>query len=134
LRENARKDVLGVAKILHMKPSRIFTKIKFLDKYIIKKNCSLIDFSKFGYKSQCFVAVKVKDSERELLGDFLFQYKQINSLYLVNSGYDFMFEVFHRNHLQFKEFLELIEEVFSVEKIHTFIGLDELRKEDFVFN
>ena len=134
LRADSGQSVVSIADGLRIRPSTALRKIKFLEKYIITKNTALIDFSKIGYKSQAFVAIKVKFDEKELLGDFLFRYKQINSLWLVNSGYDFFFEVYHKNNVQFEEFVELIKEVFSVERIHVFLGLDELRKEDFVFD
>jgi Lrp/AsnC family leucine-responsive transcriptional regulator len=133
LREDSKRDIITIADTLKIKPSSAFKKITFLEKNIIKKHVPLIDFKKLGYNMNSFILIKVDSEEKDLLGDFLYRYKNINNLFMPTSDYDFIVQVFHKKKKNFDDFVDLINELFQVEKIIVIPLIGVLRNEDFIF-
>ncbi len=141
LRKNARVPLTRLAEKLGMPISTIYDKVKHHEQNIIKKHTCLLDFPKLGYQAKTYIAVKLKDNPnktanktdaRKLLQEFLFTNSNVNSLYRINYGHDFLVECIFRNIGEAEEFAEHLESKFEIEKLHKFNIVNELKKEEFL--
>lgn|SRR3989338_8554032 len=137
LRKNARVPLTKLAEKLGIPISTIYDKVKHHEKNIIKKHTCLLDFPKLGFQAKTYIAVTLKDNAkkrdaRKLLQEFLFTDSNVNSLYRINYGHDFLVECIFRNIGEAEEFAEHLESKFEIEKLHKFNIVNELKKEEFL--
>ena len=131
LRKNARVSLLEVAKKTDIPLSTIYDKVDHYEKDLIKKYTSLLDFSNIGYLSRVLVALKVKKEARQGIEDFLKKHPNVNSLYKVNSGYDYLAEIISKNSKETQDIVEEIESRGGVIAQNCFEIIDEVKKEAF---
>ncbi len=133
LRENARKKVTEISKIVKMPVTTIYDRLKSHDKKgIVKKHVALLDFSKLGYHATALVALKVSNQKRNALQDFLSKHHNVNSLYRVNFEHDFLAEVIFEDISKLQEFIDMLGLKFNVENTKVFSIVDEIKKEGFL--
>lgn len=115
--------------------SSIFDIIRnFERKGIIKKHTTLVKFESFGYRTKAFISFAVHKKHRQEMLELLNNHRNVNSLYKINNGWDFMAETLFPGVKEIEEFLEDIEEKVPVKKKNVFYIIDELRKEAFMAN
>lgn len=131
LRQNARTNLTKISRQTGMPVSTIFDKLKKYEKDIITKHTALLDFSKLGYDIKVHIAVKVPKDYRDQLKEHLCREPQVNSVYRINNGYDFMIEAFFRNIREVHDFVEGLEQ-YKVKKPDEYYVLDEIKKEAFM--
>ena len=135
LRRNARKKVTEISRDMEMPVTTIYDKLKAHErKGIVKKHTTLLDFSKLGYQSSALIAMSVNRDKRERLQNYLITHPNVNSLYRVDFGHDFLAEVIFEDLGRLQEFIDGIDIQFSLDQIKTFHILQELKKEEFLGN
>lgn len=133
LRNNARKRITSIARETNIPATTIYDKVRGHEKKgMIKKHAALLDFSKFGYPARAHFAVRVKKDSRKELQEFLLGKPNINSLYRVNYGYDFLFEAVFKDLPDIEAFSEALEQNFDIEELKRFHVIEELKKEEFL--
>ena len=133
LRQDARKKVTEIAKKLDMPATTIYDRLKLHKrKGFVKKHVALLDFSKLGYHAPALVALKVDNDKREPLRKYLLDHPNLNSLYRINFGYDFLVEVIFENIPKLHEFMDEIQTRFDISSPKIFSIIDEIRKEEFL--
>ncbi len=130
LRRNARKNITHIARETNIPVTTIYDRLKKIEKEYILKNLSLLDFDKLGYTFRSNVIVKIGDNKNELI-KYLYEHKNVNSLYLLNFGSKLMLETVFRNINEFDEFVLKLNE-FNVEMLNVSHISEELKKEMFL--
>lgn len=132
LRTNARAQLTYLAYKAEMPISTAFNKLKELESSIIKKHTSLVNFKELGYESWMQIAVKVDKKQREELKKFALEHKNINSLFEINSGYDFLMEVVHKDRKEFADFMEEMKEKFAIKQTIIIDVVKDVKREEFL--
>ncbi len=134
LRVNARESLTSMSKKTRIPVSTIFDKLKENINGIIKRSTVLIDFHKLGYPTVSTILIKVNKEHRDKLREHLNKSFNVNSIYKVNNGYDFIVEVVFKNMQEQELFIEKLEETYGILDLKTFFIIEELKKEQFFSN
>lgn len=130
LRQNARSSLTVLSRKTGVPVSTIFDRLK--SNHLILKSTALLDFGKLGYTTRANLLVKAKKNGKSVLKDFLFKSFNVNSLYKVNNGFDFMAECVFKDIRELEAFLEVLDERFAVKTKEVHYIIDELKKEAFL--
>ena len=130
LRENSRETLTSISKKTNIPISTLFDMLKELDGNIILKNTVLLNFSKLGYHTRAQVLLKVNKEQRDSLRKHLECYNNVNTIYKVNNGWDFMIETVHGNVKELDEFLESLDK-YNLENKNIYYLIEEVKKEKF---
>ena len=132
LRKNSRQRLTKMSKQTKVPVSTIYDKLKVFEKGIIQKHTSLIDFSKLGFNARANIMLKVKRENREELKKDLMQCNNINTVYKINTGFDFMVEGVFRNIKDMEDFLEKLDDRFEIKERKVFYIIEDLKREGFL--
>jgi len=131
LRQDSRRNLTKISKQTMVPISTIFDRLKKYNKEIITKNTVLIDFKKLGYELKVQILLKTTQDKREAMKNFVDKNWNVNNVYRINNGYDFMVEAIFKNMLQLEDFNDKLEKIGIVSKQEFYI-LEEIRKEAFI--
>lgn len=131
LRNNARENLTRMSRSTSIPVSTIFDKLKEFEKGLIKKHTTLIDFKRLGFDIKVNILFRVERSAREELRCFLTKNENVNSLFKVNNGYDFLAEAIFRDMNDMHRFMELLEQ-FNIEAKQEMFILEDLKREGFL--
>lgn len=132
LRKDARMSLTEMSRETRIPVSTIYENIKHFQDGVITRYTCLLDFSKLGFSVRANVMLRVDRDAKEALSQYLAKSLSVNSLYKVNSGYDFMMECVFRDMRQLDEFMELLEEKFKIKSKEIHFIIDDIKKEEFV--
>ena len=132
LRQDARQTLTTLSKKTNIPISTIYEKLKSYNKGLIKKNACLVDFGKLGFNTRAQILIKVDKKDRDSLRDYLKSNFNVNSIFKVSNGYDFMVDGVFRHIRDLEEFNESLEERFNVKRNEYYFVIDELKKEAFM--
>ena len=133
-RQDARMSLTKMSKKTNVPISTIFDKLKMFEKDLIKKHTTLLDFSKLGYNTRVNVAIKCDRSDRDALKSFLVCNENVNSVYKINNGYDYMIEGIFVHIKDLDEFFQRLEDKFKIQDKQIYYVVDELKREEFMSN
>ncbi|MBC8444295.1 hypothetical protein H8D83_01785 [Candidatus Woesearchaeota archaeon] len=132
LRQNARQTLTTLSRKTNIPISTIYEKLKLYNKGLIKKNVCLIDFGKLGFNTRAQLLIKVNKNDRDSLREYLDSHFNVNSIFKVSNGFDFMVDGVFKHIKDLEEFNENLEERFSVKKNEYYFVIEELKKEAFM--
>lgn len=132
LRNNCRETLTAISKKSRIPVSTIYEKIKRSEGGVITKHTCLVDFTKLGFNTRAKVVIQAGASGKPELLSFLIKHQNVNSVYKINNGYDFMIDSVFRNMRELEEFLETIQERFKTKKQETYFIIDDLKREAFL--
>ncbi|RMF54742.1 Lrp/AsnC family transcriptional regulator [Candidatus Woesearchaeota archaeon] len=134
LRSNAREKLTEISKKINIPVSTIYDRIKLHEGSIIKKHTTLLDFSKIGYAIRANIMLKVGKQHRETLKEYLKNNVVVNSLFKINNGFDFLIEVVLRDMKDLSDFIDSLEQRFSIDKMEEYLIIEEIKHESFMSN
>ena len=134
LRNNSRESLTKMSRKTSIPVSTIYERLKQYESEFIKKNTTILDFQKLGFSTRANVLVKAKKESKDNLKEHLIKTPNVNSVYKVNNGFDFSFEVIFRSITELEDFLEKMEDNFSIENKSVYYIIDELQRESFLSN
>ena len=134
LRNNSRESLTKMSRRTSIPVSTIYERLKQYESEFIKKNTAILDFQKLGFSTRANVFVKASKESKDGLREYLIKTPHVNSVYKVNNGFDFSFEVIFRSITELEDFLENMEEKFSIESKSVYYIIDELQRESFLSN
>ncbi|MBW3015947.1 Lrp/AsnC family transcriptional regulator [Candidatus Woesearchaeota archaeon] len=134
LRSNARISLTKMSKQTQIPVSTLFDKLKRFEQGLIKKYVSLIDFQQLGYNTRAQIVLKINKDQRKECREFLTKHLNVNSVYKINNGFDFMVDCVFKNIKDMEEFIEAIEDKFEIIERYTYYVIDEIKKEEFLAN
>ncbi len=132
LRKNARETLTSMSKTIKVPISTIYDKLKSNENGVIRKHTTLLDFSKLGFNTRANILLRIKKSTRDGAKEYLLKHQNVNNLYKINNGYDFLVEVVFKHIRDVEEFLESVEERFEVDGKEVFYLIDEIKREEFM--
>jgi len=128
LRENSRQSLAKLSKKTKMPISTLFDKVNKLEKEVIKKHVSLLDFTNLGYG--VLVNFLIKSSSKQEIKDFLYNNPSVNSFCTVSPSFDFYAECIFKDLKEMDTFKESLLKYKLIELNETFV-VDTLKKEAF---
>ena len=112
--------------------SSLYEKIKRSEGNIITKHTCLVDFTKLGFNTRAKIVIQAGTSGKAELLSFLVKHQNVNSVYKINNGYDFMIDGIFRNMRELEDFLEAVQEKFRIKRQETFFVIDDIKREAFL--
>ncbi len=94
----------------------------------------MLDFGKLGYATKANIILSVDKNRKDELREYLMKHQNVNSVYKINNGYDFMIEVIFSDLKEVESFVESLEVSFNITSKQVFYTLDELKRESFMSN
>jgi DNA-binding Lrp family transcriptional regulator len=131
LRKNARAQLTEISKNTGIPISTIYDRIKTKFGTVIERCVALLDFEKLGYNARANVCIKCGGKSKEDVLAYLQKSRNVNSLCKVNNGFDFMAEVIFRNVRDLEEFVDSLEEKYSIKQRQVYYVIQTVKKEDF---
>ncbi|MGM5488724.1 MAG: Lrp/AsnC family transcriptional regulator [Nanobdellota archaeon] len=131
-RRNARETLTKISRRTGIPVSTIFDRLKDFEQTIIRKHTSLIDFNKLGYVTRANITLKFDKEDRQKAAQYLQSHMNVNSLYKITNGFDYMAEVVFKNLFELEEFREELEERFNLHKIDMHFIIDDIKREEFM--
>lgn len=133
LRQNARVSLKELSRKTGMPVSTIFDKMQQHKKQqIITKNSILFDFQKIGYSARATMLLRVYQEERQKIAEYLQKNINVNSIYKINNGYDFLVECVFKNIQELEQFSELLETKFRIKTKETHYIIEDIKREGFM--
>ncbi len=129
LRENSRKTITDIAKETGIPKSTVFDNINKLKTKVIKKNVSLLDFSKVGYGLRVNFAIKAKNKKEAR--EFLANHKNVNSVYKTTNNFDFYIEAIFKNMKEMHDFKDELDNL-GIKRSEEHFLIDDIKREGFM--
>jgi DNA-binding Lrp family transcriptional regulator len=131
LRGNARLSLTQMSRKTKIPISTLFDKLKVHEKKIIKKYTSIIDFSSLGYSTKVQFLIKSPYELKHKLRSYLHELDEINTVFGITNGYDFLAEGIFETVSQAHEFKSMLEENFSQVQCHSHFVVEDIKREGF---
>ena len=132
LRSNARETLTNISKKTNIPISTIYDRLKANEDVLIKKHTCLIDFQMLGYNTRAKIVLKVGKKDKDTIKDALMAFENVNSVYKINNGFDYMLDVIFRNIKELEAFLERLDEKFSIKSKQVYYVIEDLKSECFM--
>lgn len=129
-RSNARISLTQLSKQTKIPVSTLFERLKsFEENNYITKHTSLINFNQLGFDIRVQILVESIDSKQ--LSLFLSNNTNINNVFRINNGFDFLIEAIFSNISELDAFMQDLKNQ-PVKKTKEFFVLEELERERFM--
>lgn len=132
LRENARETITQISKKTQIPISTVYERIKRHKTNTIYKFSALLDFTKFGYTAKAMILFKIYKTDKKRIKEYFISDPNVNSVYKINNGYDYMIEVVFRTIKDLEEFLENLDEEYKIKHKEVHYLIDDLKREEFM--
>lgn len=132
LRQNARESLTKLSRMTKIPVSTIFDKIRSYERDSVLKHTTLVDFARLGFSTRAKMILKTEKKDRDQLRQHLISHMSVNSVYKINNGYDFLVDGVFRDMREVEDFLEGLEEHFSIRERKTYFVIEDIKKETFM--
>ena len=132
LRQNSRETLTNISKNTGVPISTIVDKLKYYQGNLITKHTTLIDFSKLGFNARANIMIRVDRNTREEAKKFLLNHQNVNSVYKISNGFDFMVEGIFKNVKDVEDFIDLFGGKFKLEQTQVYYIVEDIKKEAFM--
>jgi len=132
LRNDARAQLTKISRATGIPVSTIFDRIRSFRKSYVKGYTALLDYMKLGFNTQAIIVLKVKKDQKQDVKAYLLEHPNVNNLFKINNGYDFVMGCVFASMQDFEHFQEEIEDQFSVKAKQVYYVLDDLKLESFL--
>ncbi len=129
LRKNSRQGITEISLETGIPASTVFKAVRHLEKDIIRRYASSLEYRRIGYPIRVMIAVAA--TEKVQLKSFLLAEKHVNTVFQATDECDFIIEALFESMLQLSDFLEGLATNGSSETICYFM-VEELKKEEFM--
>jgi DNA-binding Lrp family transcriptional regulator len=134
LRQNARETLTNISKKTKIPISTLYDKIKSKNEGTILRHTSLLNFGELGYFARANIMIRGRKEEKDILKEHLLNHFNVNSLYKINNGYDFLMECVFKNLKEVEDFIEKLESDYGIEETKIHYIIDDLKREEFMAN
>ncbi len=134
LRTDARMTLTQLSKCTRIPVSTVFDKLRNYETQLITRHTALLDFTKFGFFARATVIIKVSRRHFDELREFLRSHQNVNTVYKINNGFDFLAEVVFRQVKDLELFLETLSARFIIKQRIVYYMLDDIKREAFLCN
>jgi DNA-binding Lrp family transcriptional regulator len=132
LRMNDREHLREIARKTQVPVSTLYDRLQSqIDSSIIRHTC-LLDFSAVGFAVKAHVLFKINKCDRDSVHKFLMKSFNVNNLFRINNGYDFIAEFVFRSISEMEFFFDSIDQKFSIKSKEVHYIIEDLRREAFL--
>jgi DNA-binding Lrp family transcriptional regulator len=134
LRNNSRESLTRLSRKTSIPVSTIFDKLKQYEGNLITQHTTLINFSQLGFNTRANIMIKVDRDARESIKEYLSKHQNVNAVYKINNGFDFMFEGIFPNIKDMEDFLEMLDQKFKLDNREVYYIIEDIKRESFMSN
>ena len=134
LRQDSRMKLTKMSRLAKLPVSTIFDRMKYHEGGLIRRHVCLLDFPKLGFHTRANVMLGVGKHDKEQVKEHLQKSQNVNSIYRINNGFDFLVEVVFRNINDLEGFLESLECRFDIKQKKVHYIIDDIKREAFMSN
>jgi len=131
LRVNSRENLTRMSRATKIPVSTLHEKLRRFQGKLIRRNTIILNFKGLGYELRTLLLIKTSSSSRSKFEFFLKNSFQINNLFRINNGYDFLADVLFKDMNDFKEFIDELSGI-GVMTLKEYFILEELKNENFL--
>jgi DNA-binding Lrp family transcriptional regulator len=132
LRKNSRETLTRISRFTGIPISTLYDRLKQHEKSMIIKHTCLLDFEKLGYLCRANIALKVSVGDRDKIKSRLLSLNQVNNLYRINNGYDYMIEGVFKHLKEMEEFMETLETDYQIDDKQIYYIINDEKRECFL--
>ncbi|MBW2972249.1 Lrp/AsnC family transcriptional regulator [Candidatus Woesearchaeota archaeon] len=132
LRKDGRQPLTEISRKISMPVSTIFDRVRASSGNMIQRFTCLLDFRKLGFNCRAHMVFRIRKDHREDMQALLLRHPNVNSVYKINNGYDFLVETVFKELREVDEFLEKIDEKFKVQEKNVYYIIDDIARERFL--
>lgn len=132
LREGGKKNILQIAKDNKIPKSTMFDTLYNLEKEDVFDYRALINFEKVGFPIKIFYAIKTNMRCKNKLKFYLKDKRNVNSLYDLGLGSDFLCEILFKNFKEVHEFEKELDAKFEIFEKLIFNVIGNIKSENFL--
>lgn len=129
LRRNGRLSLTRLSSLIKVPVSTLHDKLR--SQSLIRKHTCIVDFAGLGFTTTATILVKTRKEEKNGIREFLLSHKNVNSVYKINAGFDYLIEAVFHNFVELEDFVELLEASFAIKAKQVFYVIEEVAKEIF---
>jgi Lrp/AsnC family transcriptional regulator, leucine-responsive regulatory protein len=132
LRKNGRRKLTDISAKTGIAVSTLFDIIHRLEEKGFVDHKTHVNFSKLGFGVHLLLALKTDYSNRERLGEHLSTIRNVNSVFRINSGYDFLIEAVFRDQKEAQDFIDTLMVTHNIESKTMFNVIETVHREKFL--
>jgi len=132
LRKNCRETLTKISKSTGIPVSTLFDMLRKTDK--IRKHTCIPYFSKLGYGVKAFMSITVEAEQRKEMKKYLLTHPNLNSLYKINNGYDYMVEMICKSLHDLETISDTLDQKFTITKKEVHYIIEDIAREEFFSN
>ncbi|MBD3361305.1 hypothetical protein GF358_00780 [Candidatus Woesearchaeota archaeon] len=132
LRADSRMHLKEISRNTRIPVSTLYDRIKAKAGDSILRNSCLLDFDKLGFNVKAHVLFRVNKTDKENLRKFLIKSLNVNNMYKINNGYDFIVEFVFRTVSDMENYLEKMDQKFSIKTKDVHYIIEDLKRESFL--
>ena len=132
LRENSREKLTTISRKTRIPISTLFDLLKELQESIIIQNTTLINFERLGYHTRAQIFLRVGQNNKEKLKQHLILNENVNNLFKINNGWDFLVETVHQNIQDLDKFLDKLNNNYALEDKQLNYLINDIKREGFL--
>ncbi len=132
LRTNARQTLTQISKKTRIPISTLHERLKSQEKNIIHRFATILDFTKLGFHTKVHFQIKTTPEQKARLQSYLELHEQVNCLYKIANDFDFFVEAVFEHVADVEEFIEILQEKFSIQDYNTQFISKDIKRESFL--
>ncbi len=130
LRANARQSISELARKTKMPVSTVFDRIRKHGNSYIQKHVTMLNFPMLGFNARAHIMLKARDKD-ELLTHLL-KNPNVNTIYKINNGFDFIIECIFQGITELENFIENLEVRSLIKNKDVHYIIEDVKKEAFL--
>jgi len=134
LRQDSRMKLTKMSRLARLPVSTIFDRMRQHEGGLIKKNVCLLDFAGLGFHTRANLMLSIGKKDKENVKEHLQNCNNVNSIYKINNGFDYLAEVVFKNITDLEKFINIIEDKYDVKKKEVHYIIDDIKREMFMSN
>ena len=124
-----------MSRLTRVPVSTCFDRIKALEEDgVVRLHGCLVDFRSFGFHARALAVFSAHNGDKEKLCEFLKAHVNVNSLFRVNAGWNFLADLVFPGVKEVEDFMDDLDGKFRLKDKKLFYILDEFRREEFLSN
>ena len=132
LRKNSRIKLTWLSRETGMPVSTIHDRMNGPIGRSVQRYSCVLNNSEIGFNSRATIILKVDKEQKQEISQYLERYPNVNSLYRINNGYDFMLDAIFPQMVHLEEFVEQLERKFRIKHREVYFIIAEVKQESFL--
>lgn len=130
-RNNARENLTRISRMTSIPVSTIFDKLREYERGLIRKHTTIVDFKKLGFDIRITLLFKVARDAKSAFKDFLMEHDNVNSVFRVSNGFDYVVDAVFRNMDDLQDFMAAVDS-FNIEDKQELFVIEDIKREEFL--